>query len=447
MAPCFQPQIPPFILDITRTLRDRGYQGYVVGGALRDLLLGRPPKDWDIATDALPDTVRTLFADTLPTGIRYGTITVRIAGGMAEVTTFRGEGPYSDGRRPDWVKFSDTLAEDLARRDFTVNAMAYQPQEERLIDPFGGRRDLRRKVIRAIGDPAERFREDGLRMLRFYRFQSTLGFRGERRTARAIRPDWIGHISQERIREELSRLLTGEAPGRALTGLLASGILEVILPEAAAMAGVKQGRMHRYDVFGHAVAAVEAIRPELSLRLAAFLHDIGKPSLRTEDDRGIHFYGHDERGAEMATAIMKRLTYANDLINEVAILIRHHMFAMGPEVTDGGLRRLVNRVGAIHIPNLIELRRADIIATGSRYDLAWEAFHSGKERLEALLAGESVFSLKDLAVGGRDLQAEFGWPPGPKIGEALNLALQWVLENPERNTRKAILDYIRAEGM
>jgi putative nucleotidyltransferase with HDIG domain len=249
----------------------------------------------------------------------------------------------------------------------------------------------------------------------------------------------------ERIREEFSRLVTGEAPGKALVGLYRSGLLQAFLPETAAMAGVKQGSLHRYDVFGHAVAAVEAIRPELPLRLAAFLHDVGKPPLRTEDERGIHFYGHDERGAEMAEAILKRLAYSNEIIHTVTALIRHHMFNFGPEVTDGGLRRLVNRVGETHIRALVELRRADIIATNPRYDLAWEVFSNGKERLESLLAGESVFSLKDLAVGGDDLQREFRWKPGPQFGEALNLAMQWVLEDPERNTRQAILEYIREQ--
>jgi putative nucleotidyltransferase with HDIG domain len=445
MPQSFTSQIPSYILNIIKVLRDNGYQGYLVGGAPRDLLLGRLPKDWDIATDADPEVVEGLFEDTLPTGKKYGTITVRLAGEEAEVTTFRGEGPYTDGRRPDWVNFSDSLEEDLARRDFTVNAMAYQPQEGRFVDPFGGRRDLRLKLLRAIGDPLERFREDGLRMLRFYRFQSTLGFHGARRTAQAIRPTWIASVSSERIREEFSRLVTGEAPGKALVGLYRSGLLRAFLPEAAAMAGVKQGLLHRYDVFGHAVAATEAIHPELPLRLAAFLHDVGKPPLRTEDERGIHFYGHDESGAEMAEAILKRLTYSNEIIHTVTTLIRHHMFNLGPEVTDGGLRRLVNRVGATYIPALIELRRADIIATNPRYDLAWKAFSNGKDRLEALLAGESVFSLKDLAVGGDDLQREFGWTPGPRIGEALNLAMQWVLEDPGRNTRGAILEYIRKQ--
>lgn len=442
----YRSHIPVYVIDILKELKAHGRQAYLVGGGPRDLLLGGSPADWDIATDALPEEVEAFFPYTRPTGKRYGTITVRTGDEEAEVTTFRGEGPYSDGRHPDWVTFSRSIKEDLSRRDFTINAIAYDPLAEKWEDPFGGRRDLRKRIVRAVSDPAARFREDGLRMVRFYRFQSKLDFKADRRTSKAINPEWLSGVSLERVREELTKLILGEAPGRALFGLAESGLLAAFAPEIAAMDGVQQGSFHQYDALRHSITAVEAIRPELSLRLAALLHDLGKPLCRNEDERGIHFYGHEDCGAEMAEILLKRLTYPHEIAGEVTALIRHHMANFSAEVTDAGLRRLVARVGREYIPNLIELRRADIIATGSRYDRAWEGFREGKERLEALLAGETVFNVRDLAVNGRDLQEIFGWPPGKKIGRMLDLALQWVLEQSERNTRDQVLEFLREQG-
>lgn len=436
--------IPQYVLEVLLRLATAGFQGYLVGGGPRDLLLGRAPQDWDVATDARPEQVEAIFPVTYPTGKRYGTITVRLGEAQVEVTTFRGEGPYSDGRRPDWVRFSATLEEDLARRDFTINAIAYDPLGEVWVDPFHGRWDLRRRLVRAIGEPRERFREDGLRMLRYFRFQSTLGFKGERRTMQGIVPEWLVGVARERIREELDRLLLGLAPGRALHGMTASGLLQVILPEVAALRGLAQGSNHRFDVFGHTVAAVEAIAPDLVLRWAALLHDIGKAQTKTADERGIHFYGHEVCGAALARAVLQRLACPRERTDRVECLVRHHMFYAGPELTDATLRRLAARVGSDNLLALLELRRADIVASTHRYDLAWADFYRFKERVAALLAGEQVFSRKDLAINGNDLKAVFGWPPGPKYREALDQLFHWVLEDPARNRRETLLAYLHS---
>lgn len=435
--------IPAYALQVLRELSDHGFQGYLVGGGPRDVLLGRVPADWDIATDARPEQVEAIFVKTIPTGKRYGTITVIVGEAVVEVTTFRGEGPYSDGRRPDWVRFSATVDEDLSRRDFTINAIAYDPLHEVWVDPFNGRRDLSRRVVRAIGDPIQRFREDALRMIRYYRFQATLDFKGDRRTAQGMVPGWLQNVARERLREEMNRLLMGAAPGQGLKGMAESGLLREILPEVDALRGLVQGNFHKYDGFGHTVAAVETIAPELFLRWAALLHDVGKSETKTQDDRGIHFYGHDSRGAELARDALRRFACPRELVHRVEQLVRYHMFYAGPDITDAGLRRLVARVGRENILALLELRRADIIASAIRYHQAWPAFSQFKERVEALLRDERVFSREDLAINGNDLRTVFGWKPGPKYRETLDLALQWVLEDPERNRREILLEYLR----
>jgi tRNA nucleotidyltransferase (CCA-adding enzyme) len=434
--------IPRWVIYVLQRLWGQGYQAYLVGGAPRDLLLNRRPSDWDVTTDAQPEQVESIFEVTRPTGKRFGTITVVLDNNHVEVTTFRGEGPYSDGRRPDWVRFSSSLKEDLMRRDFTINAIAYNPLKVEWVDPFGGRRDLRRRRVCAVGDPTMRFKEDGLRMVRFYRFQSTLGFSGERHTVAAITPEAIRGVSAERIREEMSKLLTGIKPGGAILGMHNSGLLREFLPEVALMDGVRQGSMHRYDVLKHAVAAVDAIEPKLALRWAALLHDVGKPITKVIDERGIHFYGHDQTGEKIVQRLLKRLTYGTELIDKVSRLVRHHMFYCSSEVTDAGLRRLVAKTGPELIKLLLELRRADIIATSRRYDLAWRSYSECCERIAALLAEETVFTLKDLAIKGDDL-CNLGLEPGPIYGEILNAAFQWVLEDLERNKKEILIEFVR----
>ena len=428
--------IDPDVLAVCRGLTDKGFAAYLVGGAVRDLLRGLAPGDWDVATSARPEQVRALFPGSLPTGIRYGTVTVRLGGSRVEVTTLRGEGAYGDGRHPDQVVFGSSIEDDLARRDFTVNAMAYDPETGRLIDPHGGLRDLRRGILRTVGRPGRRFAEDALRMLRFYRFVATLGLRPARAAERAMDPTLLGRISPERIRDELFRMLLASAPGPALAGLAATGLLARIVPELPAEPADR--------VLRHSLAAAEAIRPELHLRLAALLHDIGKPATRTVVRGEIHFYGHDEVGAEMAGAVLARLRCPTRLAEIVRVLVRLHMFQLPAQAGDAALRRLLHKAGSPRrLRDLVELRRADIIATGGAYWRAAGSWRELRRRVEEVLAAGNGFSLRDLAVDGRDVMRALGIGPGPEVGRILRGLLERVLDDPSLNDEERLLSLAR----
>lgn len=428
--------IPYPVIEVIRELKAHGFQGFLVGGAPRDLLLGKNPKDWDVATDALPAQVEEVFAEIVPVGRDFGTMQVLTGGMKIEVTTFRREGTYSDGRRPDWVEYTPSISDDLSRRDFTINAIAMDPLEKVLVDPFGGRRDLKRRLVRAVGDPAERFAEDALRMLRFYRFQSALNFRGEQATEEGVNPALIAKVSPERIRDELDKLLLSSYPGGGLRGMTRSGLLTEIIPEFRPL-------LTETGILEHLFTAVEEIKPISALRWAAFLHDVGKGVTKVVDDSGLHYYGHETVGEKIAAVILERLRFSREFQTKVLALIRWHMFPCDPQLTDAALRRLVTRVGRENIMDLLELRRADIIATGRRYHLAWEGFSRFSSRLEALLREEKVFTLGDLAVDGHDVMAALGLTPGPTVGEVLREVFQWVIEDPGRNTRERLLEFIR----
>lgn len=436
--------IPQAVLHICRTLHDAGYLAFVVGGAVRDSLRHLQPGDWDVATDALPATVQSLFAKTIPTGIKYGTVTVIYDNTAVEVTTFRSEGIYRDGRRPESVTFGTSIEEDLKRRDFTVNAIAYDPITGRFCDPFGGRRDLRRHLLRAVGDPVERFQEDGLRMLRFFRFLATLNLRPDRNTLAAVQPHLIRRISQERIGDELSKLLLAEKPSRGLLPMHKSGLLQEIIPELSRCDGVTQGNLHRWDVLHHLIYAADYALPDLPLRWAALLHDIAKPVTRFVDEKGIHFYQHEVKGAAMARSILQRLRYDKQTIKKVAFLVRWHMFSVHFRSTDRALRRFLHKVGKDNIFDLLELRRADILALGKQDDrLAWLAWNGLKQRLEDILAEENALSVKDLAINGRDVMEVLGIPPGPEVGQALEWLLEQVLDDPSLNEPSQLINMLK----
>lgn len=438
------PNIPASVLAVCRVLSGRGYQAYVVGGAIRDALLGKEAKDWDITTDATPDQVRQLFTKTLATGEKYGTITVIVDNHSVEVTTMRKDSLYSDARHPDHVEFTTDLTADLGRRDFTVNAIAYDPLSQTFYDPYHGLKDLRRKILRTVGDPKARFSEDALRMLRLIRFSATLGFRPEKNTLKGIQPQLIARIAKERIKEELSKLLLAESIAQPLQLLYTSGLLEQIIPELALTAGVKQGNYHPWDVLGHSITACQAIKPELHLRLAALLHDVGKPQTMSEDAKGIHFYGHDQIGAELAEAILQRLTYSKRIQNKVALLIRHHMFQIHPHSSDKAIRRLIHRVGKENIHDLIELRKADVLGMRHNPRQVWEYFQALTERVLQIIESDHAFTLADLAVSGTDLIEELSLKPGPLIGKILAGLLDKVLDEPELNTRPQLLALAKA---
>lgn len=432
--------IPKDLKEFARELTSRGHVCYFVGGAVRDSLLGQKPEDWDAATDARPEEVMATFRRVIPTGIQHGTVTVLWKGRHVETTTFRVDGEYRDGRRPQAVRFTDDLLLDLSRRDFTINGMAADPESGQVVDPHGGADDLAMGRIRAIGNPLERFDEDGLRPLRAIRFACRFGFSIEEATAAAIPGtlERFRQVSAERVRDELSKILVSPRPSFGVRLLDSTGLLPHIAPELSACKGVAQGGPHRYDVFEHLLASCDAARPELVMRLAALLHDIAKPSCRLDKGQGeLAFHGHDTQGAAMAAAILKRLKFPNAVTERVMALIRHHMFDYADSWTDAAVRRFVSRAGRDLLEDLIQLRLADMAGV------------SGKEpdprvlmplvrRVKELEARAQAFTIRDLAIKGDDL-ALAGWPRGPAMGRVLAELLEAVLEDPELNRKDRLL--------
>lgn len=406
---------------------------------MRDGLLGRPVSDYDAATDALPEEVMRLFKRVLPTGIKHGTVTVLWKGRSIETTTFRREIGYADARRPDRVELGASLEEDLARRDFTINAMAYDPITHRLEDPMGGREDLKKSLVRAVGDPAERFGEDGLRPLRALRFAAQLGFEIEPATLAAI-PGTLDRfllVSAERIRDEFSKILLSPRPSRGLELMEKTGMLGAVLPELSAARGVEQKGFHRFDVLDHLFLATDATPPDIVLRLSALFHDAGKPETKLVGTDGIaSFHRHEELSGTMAEAALKRLKFPNATIDAVAHLVRQHMFFYDETWTDAAVRRFVARVGEDSIEPLFALRLADGTAmTGIPVDpRSLEPF---RRRIEVVLAQSRALGVKDLAIGGEDL-AGLGIPRGPEMGKMLFALLETVLDDPGQNTKEQL---------
>jgi tRNA nucleotidyltransferase (CCA-adding enzyme) len=443
--------VPPAALDVLRTLRAAGKQAWLAGGAVRDLLRIAsgarltPPQDFDVATDALPEEVQRLFPRTAPTGIAHGTVTV-LAGDehKVEVTTFRGEGPYLDGRRPSSVTFLGDIDGDLARRDFTVNAMAWDPLSGELRDPFGGAQDLRVGLLRAVGEPLDRFREDGLRPLRAVRFASTLRLALDRRTERAIPQalDVFAKVAWERVRDELSKLLVrGNPPSRGLRLLRRTGLLARIAPELLEGVGFEQNQYHAYDVFRHTLRVVDFSPPDLVVRLAALLHDVAKPrTAQPPEPRGEHtFYKHELVGEELSRTILSRLRYPQRDVEVVSLLVREHNWYYRPEWNDATVRRTIARIGPAALPLLWELRRADLRARGRLVAEGLANQEEVERRFDAELRRANAIKVKDLAIGGNEVMAALGIPPGPRVGEILTSLLDRVLDDPDLNTRDALL--------
>src|SRR3954464_15589849 len=355
--------VPQDVMAVLRALRAAGKQAWLAGGAVRDVLRGGKAQDFDVATDALPAEVMRLFPRVIPTGMQHGTVTVLSGAHKVEVTTFRGEGPYLDGRRPSEVTFLGEIDGDLARRDFTVNAIAWDPIAGVLRDPFHGEDDLRRCRLRAVGDPLERFREDGLRPLRAVRFACTLRLAIEPATLRAIPQtlDVFAMVAMERVRDELVKLLVrGAPPSRALRLLLRTGLLERIIPELLESVGFAQNRYHRWDVFRHTLRCVDAAPADLIVRLAALLHDVGKPrsAAPKEGAPGEHtFYDHEKLGARMAADILQRLKFPRRDLERVSLLVAEHNWHYRPEWNDATVRRVLARIGVAELPALWALRR------------------------------------------------------------------------------------------
>jgi tRNA nucleotidyltransferase/poly(A) polymerase len=464
--------IDPRVKEAAAVFTRAGKQVYLVGGAVRDLLQKRRAKDWDLATDAHPEEVTALFQKkpypsfVIPTGIKHGTVTVHFKGLSMEVTTFRSESGYSDGRRPDSVEFGVSIEEDLSRRDFTMNAAAWRLPGGPLVDPFDGRGDIKRRFIRTVGRAEERFSEDGLRPIRALRFASQLGFTVDEGLLAAI-PGAIpftAKVAAERIRDELDRIIVSEKPSAALFLMEKTGLLELLIPELAACRGVKQDRIngfgfHRFDVLDHSLLACDfaarqvlpdkqssldkqALPDQFSQTvrcLAALYHDIGKPvTAQIGEDGTRTFYRHERESAVIAGNILRRFRYPNIVTVTVCHLIEEHMFHYEETWTDAAVRRFIARVGEENIADLFALRRADA------YGLAGKApppdfLFPLQKRIEDTLKRGSALSLKDLALSGKDLIA-IGIPPGKHMGLILSELLETVLDDPALNTREKLLE-------
>ena len=442
--------IPPDVTAICQRLQDAGHEAHLVGGGVRDLVLGRLPKDFDLATSAHPDVVMALFGHrfAIPTGLQHGTVTVLSGpppdGRPVEVTTFRGEGVYLDGRRPSSVEFGKTLLDDLSRRDFTMNAIAYDPMADRLTDPFAGQQDLAARLVRAVGDPRIRFAEDGLRPMRAVRQATQLGFAIDPPTLQAI-PGTVASfrkVSAERIRDELLKLLAAEHPERGIELLRQCSLLAEIMPELLEGIGCAQNRFHKFDVFGHTLATLAATAaPDPVLRLGALLHDVGKPRTQApkEDAPGeFSFFRHEHLGAEMAVSIGLRLKLAGAERESVRLLVANHMFYYTPEWSDGSIRRFVRRVGLDQLPALLALREADVSGRGFGEDPDKETVEL-RRRIADVASADAALTVKDLAIDGRDVMQLLGVPPGKVIGVVLEALLERVLDDPGLNTRETLL--------
>jgi tRNA nucleotidyltransferase (CCA-adding enzyme) len=452
-------QIPSDVRALCARLHAAGHQAHLVGGGIRDLLLGRPPADFDVATDAHPEQVLALFGAryAIPTGLQHGTVTVLIdreggdseppaAGGGApkaaprhvEVTTFRGEGAYIDGRRPSSVTYVGTLGEDLSRRDFTINAIGYDPIDDVLTDPFDGRADLALRRIRAVGDAEARFREDGLRPMRAIRQATQLQFEIDRPTLEAIPRtiDVFRKVSAERIRDEMLKLLAAPRPSMGLELMRRTGLLTEVLPELLEGVGVTQNRFHKHDVYEHTLAVVDATTGDAITRLGALLHDIGKPRARLPREGApgeYSFFKHEYVGAEMTDTIARRWKLSNADRERVVALVQHHMFFYMPEWTDGTIRRFVRKVGPDLVPALFALREGDIIGRGRGEDPEGE-LRELRNRIAAVSAADAALGVGDLSIDGRDVMRILGRGPGREIGIYLERLLDRVLDEPELNT-------------
>ncbi len=438
--------VPRGVVKLCERLRERGYRAWIVGGCVRDLLRGATVADWDIATSARPEDVQASFRRVIPTGIQHGTVTVHLPGddgGSFEVTTLRGETTYSDGRRPDAVVFVDDIVHDLARRDFTINAIALDPVDGHVIDPFGGRADLQAQVLRAVGDPAERFAEDGLRVLRAARFVASLEVELEPATAAAIRPALSTYrkVSAERVRDEWMKALKAKRPSRAFEAMREHGLLEVSAPELLAQVGCEQNKYHRYDVWGHAMACLDACVGDAVLRLSALLHDIGKPQSRAFSDKtqDYTFYDHERIGAELADPLLHRLRFSNDERARVTHLVRHHLVCYEPSWSDAAVRRWIRRIGRERLDDLYALNEADIRGKDRDGPPALEPLVELRGRVAQILEKGDAIGTRDLAIGGRELMQQLGMKPGPQMGVLLDRLLDEVIEDPTLNEAASLL--------
>ncbi|MEK7136491.1 MAG: HD domain-containing protein [Patescibacteria group bacterium] len=442
-------EVPKEVSRVTTALKKAGFSAYIVGGSVRDLIMNREPKDWDITTSATPEDIIGLFPKTVYEN-RFGTVMVIDEEGTdpvlknIEVTPYRLESDYSDNRHPDEVKFSDNIEDDLARRDFTINALAYDPDTNELIDLYGGISDIKDKVVSTVGEADKRFTEDGLRLMRAIRLAAELGFRCNKFTLDSIlkNANLLKNISQERIRDEFTKIILSDNAMLGLEMLKNSGLLPFILPELIPAIGTEQGRSHIYDVWEHSLRALQHAvdkKYPLHLRLSALFHDIGKPATRRFDPKANlwTFYGHEVVGARIVAKIMANLKYSKKISEDVERLVRYHMFFMDTEqLTLSAVRRVVAKVGEENIWDLTKLRMSDRIGMGRPKEDPYRLRKYESMIEEALRSPTSVTMLK---INGADLINELKLKPSPKIGHILHALLEEVLEDPQKNTKEYLL--------
>ncbi|MBE5856962.1 MAG: CCA tRNA nucleotidyltransferase [Lachnospiraceae bacterium] len=435
--------MPPKVKRIIETLEEAGYEAYVVGGCVRDSILNRTPDDWDITTSALPAEVKSLFHATIDTGLQHGTVSVLMDKETFEITTYRVDGEYEDGRHPKEVTFTPSLEEDLKRRDFTINAMAYNDKKG-LVDLFDGIGDIERKVIRAVGEPDKRFEEDALRVMRAVRFSAQLGYEIEAKTADAIKRHAanLKKVSAERIQVELTKLLVSDHPDY-IKKAYELGITKIILPEFdTAMETGQNNPHHCYSVGEHTLETLRNIRSDKVLRLTMLFHDLSKPDVKTTDEEGIdHFRGHQQHGAEKAREVLRRLRFDNDTIRDVSKLVEFHDYGLNVKPTQAIVRRAINKIGEDLFPLFLEVRRADMMGQSNyQREEKEEQLNSWKRFYDKIVKEGQCVSLKTLDISGRDIIALKPEIKGPQIGEILNVLLNEVLENPDLNRKELLLE-------
>lgn len=436
--------IPEKAKYIIEVIQAAGYEAYVVGGCVRDSILGRDPQDWDITTSALPGQVKALFPRTIDTGIQHGTVTVMMDKEGFEVTTYRIDGEYEDSRHPKEVQFTPSLSEDLKRRDFTINAMAYNDQAG-LVDIFGGIEDIKKKIIRCVGNAEERFSEDALRMMRAIRFSAQLGYEIEENTKEAIcklAPN-LKNISAERIQTELVKLVTSDHPDY-LRKAYETGITGVVLPEFDRMMETSQNHPHhKYSVGEHTLVAMSNVPPQKYLRLAMLFHDSGKPLCKETDEEGIdHFRGHPAISEKIAVEVLRRLKFDNDTIHMVRKLSLYHDYCTGVEADIKLVRRGIHKMGEEIFPDIFDVNHADILAQSEyKREEKLKNLARWEENYKKVMESKQCVSLKTLALTGSDLIA-YGMKPGKEIGEVLNYLLEIVLEYPEKNDKEYLLEKV-----
>lgn len=448
-------KIPYELQKMNEIFVQNGYQAFLVGGAVRDVILGKNAHDWDVATNATPEDVMRIFNKVIPTGIQHGTVTVHFMKQEFEVTTFRTESDYSDGRHPDKVEYASTIEEDLSRRDFTMNAIAVNISDGTIVDPFGGEEDIKNRLIRSVGSARERFLEDGLRPVRAIRFAGKLNFCIEKDTYSEIFKEEIlknvSRISIERFRDELIKILESDKPSVSLKLLEETGILKMFIPELLKGRNCTQGDarlFHEFDVLDHNFYAADgAPKEKLNVRTAALFHDIAKPDTKKEEVRNgepwITFYRHDEMGAKQVSKILNRLKFPNSFSSNVSQLIQNHMFHYESTWSDAAVRRFVQRTGIENIEDLFDLRLADIYGMHNRdvrlHDTAvCQNLLELKTRIDEVIKSNAALSIKDLKINGNDLIA-LGVPKGPVLGKILNELFETVTDDPEMNDREKLL--------